>query len=90
MVEPGRAVELDFAVFAELFREPLREAPRAIHDLLHVRDADAGWHDHLPLLYSFLALGAPRAAEPGRAEQADSRDVRGCLLGRRDHSRRLS
>ena len=55
-VEPGRLVELDFAVFAQLFREPLREAPRTIHDLRHVRDADAGWHDHLPLLYSFLAL----------------------------------
>ncbi len=56
MVEPGRLVELDFAVFAQLFREPLREAPGTIHDLLHVRDADSGWHDHLPLLYSFLAL----------------------------------
>jgi predicted ATP-grasp superfamily ATP-dependent carboligase len=56
MVEPGRMVELDFAVFAQLFREPLRETPRTIHDLLQVRDADAGWHDHLPLLYSFLAF----------------------------------
>jgi predicted ATP-grasp superfamily ATP-dependent carboligase len=55
-VEAGRLVELDFAVFAQIFREPLREAPRSIHDLLHVRDADAGWHDHLPLLYSFLAF----------------------------------
>jgi hypothetical protein len=56
MVEPGRLVELDFAVFAQLFREPLRDAPGTIHDLLHVRDADAGWHDRLPLLYSFLAF----------------------------------
>jgi predicted ATP-grasp superfamily ATP-dependent carboligase len=56
MVEPGRLVELDFAVFAQIFREPLREMPDSIHDLLHVRDADTGWHDHLPLLYSFLAL----------------------------------
>jgi hypothetical protein len=56
MVEPGCLVELDFAVFAQLFREPLRDAPGTIHDLLHVRDADAGWHDRLPLLYSFLAF----------------------------------
>lgn len=56
MVEPGRLVELDFAVFAQLFREPLRDTPQTIHDLRHVRDADAGWHDHLPLLYSFLAF----------------------------------
>jgi hypothetical protein len=55
-VEPGRLVELDFAVFAQLFQQPLREAPRTIHDLVHVPDADAGWHDRLPLLYSFLAL----------------------------------
>jgi predicted ATP-grasp superfamily ATP-dependent carboligase len=56
MVPPGEMVELDFAVFAQIFREPLREMPRSIHDLLHVRDADTGWHDNLPLLYSFLAL----------------------------------
>jgi hypothetical protein len=28
----------------------------SIHDHARVRDADTGWHDHLPLLYSFLAL----------------------------------
>jgi predicted ATP-grasp superfamily ATP-dependent carboligase len=55
-VEPGRTVQLDFAVFAQLFREPLRETPGTIHDLRQVRDADAGWHDHLPQLYSFLAF----------------------------------
>jgi hypothetical protein len=56
MVEPGELVELDFAVFVQMFREPWREMPRSFHDLLRVRDADSGWHDHLPLLYSFLAL----------------------------------
>lgn len=56
MVEPGELIQLDFAVFAQLFREPLRETPRTMRDLLHVRDADAGWHDQLPTLYSFLAF----------------------------------
>jgi hypothetical protein len=30
--------------------------PASIHDLVQVRDADSGWHDNLPRLYSFLAL----------------------------------
>jgi hypothetical protein len=55
-VEPGELVQLDFAVFAQLFHEPLRETPRTLHDLRRVRDADAGWHDELPTLYSFLAF----------------------------------
>lgn len=56
MVPPGRMVELDFAVFAQMFSDGVREMPHSIHDLLHVRGADAGWRDRLPLLYSFLAL----------------------------------
>ena len=77
-VEPGRTVQLDFAVFAQLFRQPLREAPTTIHDLLHVRDADAGWHDHLPLLYSFLALAHHERMSLGERKQllvAMSEDV---------------
>jgi hypothetical protein len=56
IVPPDREVELDFAVFAQMFREPLREVPRSAHDLLHLRGADTGWHDTMPTLYSFLAL----------------------------------
>ena len=56
LVEAGRRTELNFAMVAELFNEPLREAPRTWHDLLHVRGADKGWHDALPSLYSFLAF----------------------------------
>jgi hypothetical protein len=55
-VPAGVRVQLDFAVFADLFREPLREVPHGFGDLLHIRDASSGWHDHLPTLYSFLAL----------------------------------
>jgi hypothetical protein len=30
--------------------------PGSIADLARVRGSDTGWHDHLPTLYSFLAL----------------------------------
>ena len=56
LVPPGREEQLDFAVFAQIFREPLREAPESIHDLAKVHGTDRGWRDALPKLYSFLAL----------------------------------
>jgi glutathione synthase/RimK-type ligase-like ATP-grasp enzyme len=55
-VEPGQEVQLDLAVFGQMFDEGLGEIPKSIHDLARVRDADAGWHDHMPTLYSFLAF----------------------------------
>jgi predicted ATP-grasp superfamily ATP-dependent carboligase len=58
MVEPGEEVQLDLAVLGQMFKEDLRELPRSIDDLARVRDADAGWHDHLPTLYSCLAFAA--------------------------------
>jgi glutathione synthase/RimK-type ligase-like ATP-grasp enzyme len=56
MVPPGEQVQLDLAVFGQMFHEGLGEVPGSIHDLARVRDADTGWHDHLPTLYSFLAF----------------------------------
>jgi hypothetical protein len=56
LVEAGREVELDFAVVAEAISEGPRVLPRAIHDLIHVPGADSGWRDHVPTLYSLLAL----------------------------------
>ncbi|MGE5635600.1 MAG: hypothetical protein ACM3UV_01480 [Nocardioidaceae bacterium] len=56
LTPPGELTQLDFAVFAELFTEGLRQTPRTIRDLIEVRGADRGWHDALPTLYSFLAL----------------------------------
>jgi hypothetical protein len=55
-VEPGRSEQLDFAVFGQMFREPLKRMPSSIHDLADVKGTDAGWHDELPQLYSFLAF----------------------------------
>jgi hypothetical protein len=56
IVPPGREQQLDFAVFAQIFRQPLREAPASIHDLAKIHGTDHGWRDALPKLYSFLAL----------------------------------
>jgi hypothetical protein len=56
-VPAGREAQLDFAVFAQIFKEPLRDAPKTIHDLTHIAGTDKGWRDALPKLYSFLALG---------------------------------
>jgi hypothetical protein len=57
LVPPGREQQLDFAVFAQIFKEPLREAPQTIHDLAKIAGTDKGWRDAMPKLYSFLALG---------------------------------
>ena len=56
VVEPGRVVQLDWAVLAQAFDEPLHEMPGSFHDLVHLHSADRGWHDLVPQLYSFLAL----------------------------------
>ena len=53
---PGEVVQIDFAVFAAMFADGVREMPGSIRDLVHVRGSDRGWHDALPTLYSFLAF----------------------------------
>lgn len=56
LVPPEREEQLDFAVCAQIFREPLQEAPKTIHDLARIHGTDRGWRDSMPKLYSFLAL----------------------------------
>ena len=56
LVPAGRREQLDFAVLAQIFQEPLREAPKSIHDLAEVHGTERGWRDAMPRLYSFLAL----------------------------------
>ncbi len=57
LVPAGREEQLDFAVFAQIFKEPLHEAPKTIEDLARIHGTDRGWRDAMPKLYSFLALG---------------------------------
>jgi glutathione synthase/RimK-type ligase-like ATP-grasp enzyme len=56
LVPAGREEQLDFAVLAQILKEPLREAPKSIHDLAKIAGTDKGWRDAMPKLYSFLAL----------------------------------
>jgi glutathione synthase/RimK-type ligase-like ATP-grasp enzyme len=55
-VPAGRTEQLDFAVLGQIFRQPIKEMPRTIHDLAKIPGTDKGWHDAMPKLYSFLAL----------------------------------
>ncbi|MEA2425372.1 MAG: hypothetical protein QOH13_1782, partial [Thermoleophilaceae bacterium] len=48
IVEPGRIVQLDFAVLGQMFLEPLHEVPKTIHDLAKLHGPDRGWHDLMP------------------------------------------
>lgn len=57
LIPAGRWVQLDLAVFGQMFTESPAEWPKSFSDLLHVRGADRGWHDDLPLLYNLLAFG---------------------------------
>jgi hypothetical protein len=56
LIPPGREEQLDFAVLGQIFRQPLKEAPKSIHDLAKIPGTDRGWRDAMPKLYSFLAL----------------------------------
>jgi glutathione synthase/RimK-type ligase-like ATP-grasp enzyme len=56
LVEPGRQVQLDFAVIASALSQGPGELRQALGDLRHVPGADRGWRDRLPALYSFLAF----------------------------------
>ena len=55
-VEPGRETQLDLAVVGQMFSQGLGEAPRSIHDLVHIRGSERGWRDAMPSLYAFLAF----------------------------------
>ncbi|MBA2505456.1 MAG: carbamoyl-phosphate synthase large subunit [Thermoleophilaceae bacterium] len=56
LIEPGRTLALDFAVFADMFTHGIKEMPGSIHELRTMRDPASGWHDHMPAFYNFLAL----------------------------------
>ncbi len=52
VVAPGTERQITLAVLADCFAEPLSHLPQSLHDLLHVRDVDSGWHDSLAMLWS--------------------------------------
>lgn len=56
VVEPGVERQITLAVLADAFMEPLKHLPTSLHDLLHVKDVGAGWHDSLAMMWSPATL----------------------------------
>ena len=68
VVEPGVEREIKLAVMADSFVEPLKHLPTSLHDLVHVRDVGAGWHDDLAMLWAPAALIHGARLERGQHE----------------------
>ncbi len=56
VVEPGVERQVSIAVLADAFTEPLKHLNKTLHDLVHVQDVGAGWHDSLAMLWSPATL----------------------------------
>ncbi len=56
VVEPGVERQVTLAVLADAFAEPLKHLPTSLHDLIHVQDVGAKWHDSLAMLWSPATL----------------------------------
>lgn len=53
---PGTERQVTLAVLADAFAEPVKHLPTSLHDLLHVRDVGAGWHDGIAMMWSPATL----------------------------------
>lgn len=53
---PGEERQITLAVLADAFTEPLKHLKTSLHDLFHVKDVGAGWHDSLAMLWSPATL----------------------------------
>lgn len=56
VVEPGTEREIKLAVMADAFAEPLKHLPTSLHDIIHVHDVGAGWHDGIAMLWAPASL----------------------------------
>ncbi|MFV0434810.1 MAG: carbamoyl-phosphate synthase large subunit [Leucobacter sp.] len=56
VVEPGVEREIKLAVLADAFTEPIKHLPTSLHDLIHVRDIGAGWHDSFAMMWGPAAI----------------------------------
>jgi|SRR5215218_8474467 len=77
LVPAGRQEQLDFAVLAQLFQQPLREPPRTIHDLAKVHGTDRGCATRCP---SSTPSSRWRASS-GSASASASSSSRRCRTG---------
>ena len=56
VVEPGVERQISLAVLADAFAEPLKHLPISLHDLTHVKNVGAGWHDSIAMMWSPATL----------------------------------
>lgn len=56
VVQPGVEREIKLAVLADSFMEPLKHLPTSLHDLIHVHDIGAGWHDGIAMMWAPASL----------------------------------
>ena len=56
VVEPGVERQITLAVLADAFTEPLKHLKTSLHDLIHVKDVGAGWHDSIAMMWSPATL----------------------------------
>ena len=69
VVPPGVEREIKLAVFADAFAEPVKHLKVALHDLIHVRDIGAGWHDSLAMMWGPTALLHGAKLSKGKREE---------------------
>ena len=43
-------------MLADAFAEPIKHLPTSLHDLIHVKDVGAGWHDGTAMMWSPATL----------------------------------
>lgn len=56
VAEPGTERQISLAVLADAFAQPLKHLPTSLHDLVHVKDVGAGWHDGIAMMWSPATL----------------------------------
>lgn len=56
VVSAGGCIELTAAVVLEAFREPLKDVPVEVHNLVDAKSLNAGWHDPRPMLWAPASL----------------------------------
>jgi hypothetical protein len=56
VVEPGVERQISVAVLCDALIEPLKDLPHTLHDLVHVKDVGAKWHDSMAMMWSPATL----------------------------------
>ncbi len=69
VVEPGVESEISAAVLADAFTEPVKHLGISLHDLIHVHDIGAGWHDSFAMMWGPAALLHGAKMSHGKREE---------------------